>query len=383
MQTLAESTSTLSGDLRTFVQELLVQSSRALARMYRPERKLYAFRVRLNGENVILEGISRRYTSIVLIGLAEQSELVVQESLPDSSPRGLLDHMGAEVHRWDNLGDTALLLWAAKRWRHLAAEKAMRRLVQLDPTHGRHPTVELAWALMALSLSEGKPDLTLATPLAERLMHNFNDTSRLFPHYPDGMQRSLFRSHVTCFADWVYPVLALSQYQGQIRRKDILEQLNECAARVCALQGPEGQWWWHYDVRTGQVLDGYPVYAVHQNSMGPMALFALHESGGDDHRDAIRNSLRWLQYSPEIGDSLVDHRRGFIWRKVARKEPGKLARGLQALASTVHRSLRFPGIETLFPPTWVDYECRPYHLGWILYTWSSTRLAAMDDKASR
>ena len=35
---------------------------------------------------------------------------------------------------------------------------------------------------------------------------------------------------------------------------------------------PHGQWWWHYDVRDGSVVERYPVYSVHQHAMAPMAL---------------------------------------------------------------------------------------------------------------
>ena len=65
-----------------------------------------------------------------------------------------------------------------------------------------------------------------------------------------------------------------------------------------------------------------------------------------------------------------------MWRKVARREPGKLTRTMQAAASAMHPALRAPGTDTLFPPVAIDWECRPYHLAWILYAWSPARLAA-------
>ena len=60
---------------------------------------------------------------------------------------------------------------------------------------------------------------------------------------------------------------------------------------ICELQGPDGQWWWHYDTRTGKVVEGYPVYSVHQDSMAPMALLDLEDAGGPQHSEAITRGL--------------------------------------------------------------------------------------------
>jgi hypothetical protein len=77
--------------------------------------------------------------------------------------------------------------------------------------------------------------------------------------------------------------------------------------------------------------------------------------------------------APEIGGSLIDRTAGVIWRKVARREPGKLTRGLQAAASRLHPAARLLGMDRLFPPTVIDWESRPYHLGWLLYAWPKGR----------
>ena len=83
------------------------------------------------------------------------------------------------------------------------------------------------------------------------------------------------RGHVSCFADFVYPIQALSYYHQATRDARAAEVAISCAERMCQMQGPEGQWWWHFDIRAGRLVEGYPVYSVHQDSMAPMALFAL------------------------------------------------------------------------------------------------------------
>ena len=121
----------------------------------------------------------------------------------------------------------------------------------------------------------------------------------------------------------------------------------------------------------GQVVEPYPVYAVHQDGMAPMALYALQAAGGDAYPQAIARSVDWLINAPELRGSLVDGSAKVIWRKVARREPGKLSRSLQAGASRIHPGLRVPGTDTFLPRGALDYETRPYPMGWILYAWSA------------
>ena len=53
---------------------------RGLKRMYRHEEGLFAFRARREGaDGLILEGVSRRYTAIALIGLASEQPNVSVE----------------------------------------------------------------------------------------------------------------------------------------------------------------------------------------------------------------------------------------------------------------------------------------------------------------
>jgi hypothetical protein len=180
---------------------------------------------------------------------------------------------------------------------------------------------------------------------------------------------------VACYADLVYPIQAFSYHYQATRRQDSIEMARRCAKVMCSLQGPAGQWWWHYNARIGSVIEGYPVYAIHQDAMGPMCLFALEDACGQRHHDAVEKSVGWLIRTPELGGgSLVDVREGLIWRKVARHEPNKLVRTLQATASKLHPSLRVPGLDSISKPNWIDYESRPYHMGWLLHAFTEPRV---------
>lgn len=346
---------------------------RALRRMYRADQGLFAFRLRRNSEGDQLEGHSRRYTATALIGLAEETEDVAQEILAGCSRQDVCGRLLERMDKADDLGEVALTLWAARALNHPDASRATDRLRLMAPGESACPTVELAWSLSALVAEGGTSgaDEDLAHKIARRLLSSFWEESALFPHCLAGARRSRLRGHVACFADLVYPIQALSFYHLATGSDDALETARRCAKRMCSLQGSEGQWWWHYDVRTGRIVERYPVYAVHQDSMAPMALFALRNACGVDVGEAVERGVNWLCHPPEIGGTLIDRQADVIWRKVARQEPGKLVRGLQASASCLHPVLRVPGTDLLFRARSVDYESRPYHMGWILHAWSA------------
>jgi hypothetical protein len=112
-----------------------------------------------------------------------------------------------------------------------------------------------------------------------------------------------------------------------------------------------------------------------------MALFALEEVTGETYTSYIDKGLAWLARAPELGGgSLVDDDVPMIWRKVARREPGKVVRTVQALISRFHPRLRAPGLDMVFPVGAVDYEDRPYHLGWLLYAWPLERIAKWETR---
>ncbi|UCD49720.1 MAG: hypothetical protein JSW27_19570 [Phycisphaerales bacterium] len=368
------------------VQKLRTLAVSSLARMYLPEKRLFAFRLRKKGRDGVLEGVSRRYTATALIGLAGEDRDVVTEVLGDHSLEdvctGLLEH----IEETDDMGEVALTTWAARAIRHARASEAAKALRMREPGKRPYCTVELAWALTALVLDGSDPsDLAQAEITAQALLSAFKEESEIFRRWPAGQVvpklpafvSSLgdrlpgLRTHVSCFADFVYPVQALSYYYRATGDTRAANAASRCARRMCQLQGQDGQWWWHFDIRTGHVIERYPVYSVHQDSMAPMALFAVGQACGEDYSDSIEKGLRWLVNPPEKAGSLIDAENEVIWRKVARRGPGKLVRGLQATASSLHSRLRAPGVDVLFPPVSVDYETRPYHMGWILHAWSA------------
>ncbi len=363
---------------KTFVADFISQlrnlAIRSLKRMYIPKERLFVFCLRKNGEEIIREGLSRRYTAIALIGLAGEGESVSASVLGDHTLHDVSLRLVGDIQRVDNLGDVALTLWTLSAVDFRDRRPVLERLIAFRPSERTYPTVEIAWALSALCVDSQAAIGDLRERLAHRLLSSFVKPSGMFPHVI-GEKSGGLRSHVTCFADLVYPIQALSLYFRLSEDASATTAALQCAYQICQLQGSAGQWWWHYDCRTGKVIEPYPVYAIHQDAMAPMALFALQEATGKDFTSEVKKGLTWLAHPPELGKgSLVDGDSDTIWRKVGRREPGKLSRYVQAIGTRVHPGIRVPGLDMIFPPGAIDYEDRPYHLGWLLYAWPLSRV---------
>jgi len=347
---------------------------RGLERMYDRKAGQFIFCVRKSGTGIAPEGLSDRYTSMTAIGLAGEQPEAVQRILGGDTLRAVVQRLIDRVETTNNVGDASLLAWAGHAV-GCATDRVWERVLALDPAGRSYPTVEVAWTLSAVAIDQSAKVGTLGERLARRL-HNLLSPHGLFPHHVGEDAETSQRSHVSCFADLVYPTLALAQFGSATGDAESIRSTARCAETMCRLQGPAGQWWWHFDYRTGRVLEGYPVYAVHQTAMAPMALMAAAGAARTNYDDAIARGLDWLWSAPEIGGrSLVDREADLIWRKVARREPAKLSRYVQAAVSRVSPNLRAPGLDPIFPPTAIDYEDRPYHLGWLLYAWPAARAA--------
>ena len=359
-----------------FVSKLRDVAIRSLKKMYLPDERLFVFRLRKAGKEIVREGLSRRYTAIALIGLAGEPEAASDFVLAGHRLHDVCVRLIGDIERIDNLGDIALTFWALHAVDFRDRHPVLERLIALRPSERPCPTVEVAWALSALCLSADSETSAgeLRERLAHRLLSSFNEHSGMFPHVI-GEKSGRLRSHVTCFADLVYPIQALTQYFEVSGDARALEAALRCADQICRLQGAAGQWWWHYDFRTGNVVEPYPVYAIHQDAMAPMALFTLQKAARKSFETEVERGLAWLARPPELsGSSLIDDHSDIIWRKVARREPRKLSRYVQAIATRAHSGIRVPGLDRVFPPGAIDYEDRPYHLGWMLYAWPQSRI---------
>jgi hypothetical protein len=361
--------------LEGMVADLRLLAVRGLPRMFDEESGLFVFRLDRTEGGVVPAGVSRRYTAMVMLGLSGEAPDVAPALMQGQTIAGCVSRLVETAGAGDSLGDLGVIAWAAGA-AGCPADSVWTLIEERRPNDVPCPTVELAWVVSAAAADPRVIASGFGRDLVARLRTAFHKNTGIFAH-TCGSTVTGIRSHVSCFADFVYPALALAQYGAATGDKDAITVASDAARAMCRLQGADGQWWWHFDLRTGRVVEQYPVYAIHQDAMAPMALFAVAQAANLNFDEAIARGLKWLQRSPELnGGSLFDADAGLIWRKIARREPAKLSRYVQAGASYLSPNLRAPGINTIFPPVAIDFEDRPYHLGWILYAWPAYRAAA-------
>jgi hypothetical protein len=359
---------TSSGGTRVTTQDLVAIALRGLAAGgLTPDGQMpYTLRgvAGPDGPQVRPEGHSLRYTAIVALGLGRQPEDIQRDVLggPDAAELALSCLTFAATSR--DPGAVAISLWAAGEVAGATDETLATRLLEAI----RRPsvaTVDCSWAVVAgLAMPEGATASSLVDEASAKLKVN-QGPKGTFPHAlprPGGL-----RGHVGSFADQIYPIQALVRVAARTGDSSAMEAAEKTARRIVELQGTSGQWWWHYDARTGDVVERFPVYSVHQHGMAPMVLSELADAGGTDHREAVQSGFDWLGTHPECVEPLVAPSLGVVWRKVGRREPYKASRAAGALASRVRPGARVPFIDHIWPAGRVDYECRPYELGWLLY----------------
>ncbi|WDR06223.1 hypothetical protein PSQ90_01815 [Devosia rhodophyticola] len=323
---------------------------------------------RSNGSGTRAEGDNLRYATIVAQGLGW---------LPERSQRSVLEGITAaelalicvqRAAHSNDVGVVALAAWAAAETAGVFAKGLFDRLEKMLASVSIE-TVPVAWTLTATLAARHLGNVENLQKVATRRLMDAQGPKGLFGHVTPLSSARWHRAHLGCFADQVYPIQALARLGQADGNSEALQAANDCAARIVHLQGTAGQWWWHYDVRDGSVTEGFPVYSVHQHAMAPMALLDLHEAGGTDYRAAVIKGLEWIDNPYEARDPLVSLEDGMIWRKVGRTEPPKFVRSISALSTSVKTGWHLPGLDAIFPPGKIDYECRPYEFGWMLYAW--------------
>lgn len=359
------------------VEEFIDLSKRGLPRMYREggfvhtvravqpvvDERPARWRMRLEGDNL-------RYTTKVALGLSLVEADVQREILGGDLAADLALRTVARAEKiFDDPGVLALAAWAAAEAAGHHADHLFTRLGILLASESPIATVDCAWTLIAALAAAHLADTSEIASAAKRKLLVGQGPSGLFPHMLPAASSGRLRAHVGSFADQVYSIQGLAR--ASVAHDDVaaLAAANACAEKLCALQGPAGQWWWHYDARAGSVVEGYPVYSVHQHGMGPMALLDLREAGGHDRLRNVISGLAWFERHPEISTSVVCEDENVIWRKVGRREPRKAVRTISALTTAARAGTHLPGLDALFPPNRLDRECRPYELGWLLYAW--------------
>lgn len=342
--------------------------------LYDEQQKLFVYKMD-QGQRVATPLASTiTYTAITLLGLRRARQggwngVAINEA-------ETLEALVQYVEKIPRPGDLGLILWADAhcegRHKRLLVE-AIKPQSQAS-TLAQLPTMELAWLLIGFcytqqrSGAEGETE-KLALTFYEAVKSRFNPKTGLFCHRQEGTWPARIRNQIGNFADQIYSVYALSLFYEVFGSPEALQGALQCARQLCAFQGEQGQWWWHYQARQGVVASFYPVFAVHQDGMAPMALLKLAAVSQQSFQPAIQRGLRWLFGQNELGVEMVDWQRDLIWRDIELARPISplryLSMGLADLGLTgVTRRLN------ALPMRRVNYEMRSYELGWLLYAFS-------------
>jgi hypothetical protein len=357
-------------EVQETIHRLIELSVAGLVPMFDREKQLFCYKLKQTPKGLVQEGISERYTVITLMGL-HRLEQAGANSPIEIAP--VFDGLLADTEWIDNAGDLGLLLWlcalvAPDRLGEVAREldvaTALARFS--DAKQGR--TMELAWLLAGLSHgSLARPDWLpeakeLALETYGRLIRNqgehgaFGHLSR--SHSISGM----VRGGVGSFADQVYPTYAMAKFAMAFGDHKAKDRALDCALNICERQGSLGQWWWHYDSATGEVVDGFPVFSVHQHGMAPMTLFALGEAIQSDFSPWIYKGLEWIANN-ELGFDMEDASANLVWRCIARPTSKKYLNVAAGLFARRDNQTSRDNLSVLF-------ECRPYELGFLLYAFA-------------
>jgi len=162
------------------------------------------------------------------------------------------------------------------------------------------------------------------------------------------------------FADQVYPIYGFSAYSRAYDNKEAAAIALACAETICKLQGPLGQWWWHYNPVDRSVAGRYPVYSVHQEAMAPMALFAVSKLTGHDFSGPIYKGLEWITGKNELNLPMIDDKFHVIWRNFFQTSTKQRLEELFSLMGIYKSTKDCSDLRILT-------ECWSYELGWLLY----------------
>jgi hypothetical protein len=327
--------------------------------------------VRLHRGGVHRSGQNVRYALIALIGLARAKRLVgSQERL-----RATLAKRIAKCLQTTRLsiGDQGLLMWAQALNTDLGPT-ALRAgnynavLAKHSDDFGRAGSIELSWLLIGsqrrirAGIDEGQSD-QITQRAADAVMSLYRPQTALFARHQRPGFTNRIAGRIACFANQVYSLMALAERASWFACEQAAAIVGALSAKLVALQGEKGQWWWLYDSQTGEVVERYPVFSVHQDGMAPMALLAAARALECNFDSAIRRSVQWIYGNNELGQNLVLDQQGLILRDLHPPGASRLTRAIKAAAWC---SGWRADNKASHPRCVINAECRPYHLGWVL-----------------
>jgi len=341
-----------------------------------PESELFSNKTVVRHGAYVNIGQNVLYTTVSLVGMLTQRRRPVESLLDLGSA---MDSAYAAVQRRGVPGELANMVWACSLASDSRGGELLKSLVTTEPRV--IPSGELGQVLYGLVVGadaftdDRDAAMAVAGDCAEELSQRFDAragvfraTARRFPP-----RRAVLESRLTHFAAQVYPLHGLTAHCLHTG-KSPPEAIRGVADRIVEAQGSQGQWWWLYSSRRRTVIEGYPVYSVHQDGMAILGLAKLRELGIGDYGEPLARGLEWINGANELGV------------KIAGGDPPLINRCIQRVGSHADRAYGISrsnlvrafarsalpmvgGDRIQVDPARLEVlcECRSYHLGWLLY----------------
>jgi hypothetical protein len=364
-------------DLQGRLAGLADLSLEALPRMFDKETGLFCQKTVADGDRLSNRGSNVFYTAMSTVGILRQPARTPESVFPLGRALDALHGVAAAGTSPEVLAN---VIWASALAEDRRGEGLAKELAEFSDYRGCD-TAALGHVIHGLAIAaEAYPEqrgraIEAAGRCGAELLARFAPAADLFrpTARPSGVRSTLIHN-VTSFAAQVYPLHGFATYH-RLTGEPPPPALARVAGRIVDAQGPLGQWWWLYSTKTRAVLEGYPVYSVHQDGMAFMALLPVEALGVGAYRAPLALGLDWLTDRNELSTDLVRRDPPFIFRNIQRAGSDAdamfgISRG--NLASVVARSLRPGADRTVADPDELEVlrECRPYHLGWLLHAFA-------------
>lgn len=365
-------------DLRERFRELPELSLEALPRMFDEGSGLFCQKTVLAGDQLSNRGSNVFYSAMSTVGILRQSLRPPESVFPLGRALDALHQVAADGTSPPVLAN---IVWAMTLAEDPRGADLARQLAERDDPLNCDSAV-LGHVIHGLAVAaEAYPELSGPAMRAARrwvpqLLERFSAEADLFGPFrrATGVRSALTR-RLTSFAAQVYPLHGLASFYS-VSGEAPAPALHRAAERIVDAQGDLGQWWWLYATQNRAVVEGYPVYSVHQDGMAFMALVPVEKLGLGAYREPLALGLDWLFGANELSTT-----------ELVRRDPAAVFRNIQRvgsdadamfgisranLARVIARSLRPGSDHTKADPAELEvlFESRPYHLGWLLHAYA-------------
>lgn len=370
-------------ELMSRMDDLAAAALTLLPSLYDPRAAVFCHKMVPVGTHYRNEGENELYSAMALTGLAIDASPRASTLVASVDDTGGIDRLVRSAETTPSVGLLGTVIWALSE---MEDSRVVKPLARVGPIQPRVPTsMDLGLLLAGVSSAalkfSGYRDycLSVGEGLQEELCRRFARSGRLF-RGSSSPRADILHWHIASFATQVYPILGTAIF-AQAAERPPEWQTRAAADQLIETQGPAGQWWWMYSPSSGRVLEGYPVYVVHQSAMAFMALASLQQLGAGSFRDALQHGLMWLESARnELGTAMYALDAPFFSRAIQRR--GSNADAFGGMSHLRHARLiaasltrRSGGADPRAHPSRLEIlrEDRPYHLGWLLVARALTR----------